>query len=38
MKKTRKDRQKELLYKISGWGILIAFAVLLLSAFINIFR
>ena len=36
MKQTNRDRQRELAYKISGWGMLIAFALLLLLSLINL--
>ena len=37
MEQSNRDRQRELAYKISGWGMLIAFAMILLLSIANIF-
>ncbi len=37
MKQSNRDRQRELSYKISGWAMLIAFALLLLLSIANLF-
>lgn len=37
MRQNNRDRQKELSYKISGWGMLIAFAIILILSIANIF-
>lgn len=36
MKQTNRDRQRELAYRISGWAMLIGFAILLLSSLMNL--